>query len=213
MTPCVSVATDVAGEGGDPYGPRMFGLFGAKDARPSITRRRLLRLGLGTGVVVAGGLGTVGWGLLKNDPPAAGLAVLSDREARVIVAVADAYFPVGTPFGVAANDIDILGPLDVWFGRQYPAERRGLRALLRGLDRWPRLAGYGDDFTALDLATRVDVLKAFDESSITERRLLGTLLRTVILMPVFEDERLLAAIGFRHGCVLPVTTSEDAGIG
>ena len=187
-------------------------MFGINDVRPLLTRRRLLVAGLGAGVVVSG-LGTVGWGLLGNRPAADGLRTLSESEAVVAEAVADAYFPVGNPFGVAARDIDVRGPIDVYVTALYATERRGIRALLRGIESWPRVSGQGGAFSTLDVAGRVAVLQGFEASTITERRLVGTLLRTICLMPVFEDERLLAAIGFRHGCALPDTTADDVGIG
>ena len=187
-------------------------MFGIHDVRPLLTRRRLLVAGLGAGVVVSG-FGTVGWGVLGHRDPAHGLPTLADSEAVVVEAVADAYFPVGNPFGVAARDIDVRGPVDAYVTLLYATERRGMRALLRGLERWPQLSGHGGAFSTLDVASRVAVLQAFDASTITERRLLGTVLRTICLMPLFEDEGLLAAIGFRHGCALPVTADDDVGIG
>ena len=188
-------------------------MFGISDVSPLLTRRRLLVVGLGAGVV-ATGLGTVGWGLLGNRAAGNGLKTLAESEAVVVVeAVADAYFPVGNPFGVAANDIDVRGPIDVDVTALYVTERRGVRALLRGLESWPRLSGQGGAFSTLDVAGRVAVLQGFEASSITERRLVGTLLRTICLMPVFEDDRLLSAIGFRHGCTLPDTTADDVGLG
>jgi hypothetical protein len=95
----------------------------------------------------------------------------------------------------------------------YPREKRGLRVLLRGLERWPQLALTGGPFSTLGLTDRQAVLVAFDESSIPERRLLGTVLRTVSCMALFEDARLLRGIGHQHGCGLPIYDDSDAGIG
>ena len=185
------------------------------DVRALLTRRRLLKLGLGAGVVVVVGAvgGGLGWDVLKAEGAGPGLKVLSDRERRVVEAVADAYFPPGNDLGVAAADLDHVPVVDAYVAGLYAREQRGMRALLRGLDRWPQLSFGGGAFSSLPLSGRVDVLNAFDASSITERRLLGTLIRTVCCMGVFEAPTMLAAIGHRHGCGLPIYVDADSGIG
>lgn len=183
------------------------------DVRATLSRRRLLRLGLGAGVVVAGAAGLGAWGLLRHHPPAAGLKVLSDSEASVAVAVADAYFPPGNPFGRAAVDLDVVGVLDAYLFELFPRERRGIRTLLRGLEVWPRLTLQAGPFSTATLAERQAILRAFDDSGIAERRLLGALLRQLCCMAMFEDDRLLAGIGHRQGCGLPIYEDVDAGIG
>ncbi len=180
-------------------------------ARPRVLlgRRRLLKLGLGTGLVVAGVAGAAAWGLLRARAPAAGRRVLADDEIAVVVAVAEAYFPPGHPFGVAAHDVDVAGVVDEYVALLLPRERRGLRALLRGFDAWPVVsATAASSFAGLDVARRVEVLAAFDASTVLERRLIGTLLRQLVGMAMLEDERLLAALGHRHGCGLPVWPAE-----
>lgn len=180
------------------------------DVRAVITRRRLLAVGLGAGVVVAGGSA---WGLLRSLPAAPSLSVLSVDEAAVVAAVADAYFPVGNALGRAATDTAAVAVADAYIAGLYPRERRGMRALLRGLDAWPGVSFQGGAFHTLGLAERQAVLQAFDDSSVAERRLLGAVLRTVCLMGYFEDEGALAAVGHRHGCGLPIYDDIDAGIG
>ncbi len=131
--------------------------------------------------------------------------VLSEQEERVVVAIADAYFPRGNPFGVAAADVDVAGVVDGYVAGLLPRERRGIVALLRGLDAWPVLSASATSrFADLDRDGRVQVLRAFDSSSVLERRLVGTLLRQLVGMALLEDERLLAAVGHRQGCGLPV---------
>jgi hypothetical protein len=189
------------------YGQRVF------DVRATFSRRRLLRLGLGAGVVVAGAIGLGAWGLLRHQPARPGLKVLSEGEAAVVVAVADAYFPPGNPFGRAAVDLDVAGVLDAYLFELFPRERRGIRTLLRGLEAWPRLTLMAGPFSTASLPERQAVLQAFDDSAIAERRMLGALLRQLCCMAMFEDARLLAGIGHRQGCGLPIYDELDAGIG
>lgn len=182
------------------------------DVRAAFSRRRLLIAGLGAGLVGVP-LGAAGWGLLRARAPAPGLRTLSEDEARVVEAVAETYFPAGNPFGVGAVDVDVRGPVDAWISDMYPRERRGLRALLRGLERWPQLSGGGGTFTSLTIAQRVTVLHAFDESTIAERRTLAALLRQVCLLPMLEHDVVLKALGHRYGCALPELVADDMGIG
>jgi hypothetical protein len=183
------------------------------DARVALTRRRLLRLSLGAGVVVGGAAALGAWGLLRQQPAQAGLKVLSTTEAAVALAVADAYFPPGNPFGRAAVDVDTAGVLDAYVAELFPRERRGIRALLRGLEVWPQLSLQSGPFSTASLTERHAVLRAFDASDIVERRLVGTLLRQLCTMALFDDPRFLAGIGHRQGCGLPMYEDADAGIG
>jgi choline dehydrogenase-like flavoprotein len=179
------------------------------EPRALLSRRRLLKLGLGAGLAVAGGVGAAAWGLLRQRPAAAGRFVLSDDEIAVVNAVAEAYFPRENPFGVSAFDVDVAGVVDRYVFGLLSRERRGIRALLRGLDAWPVVSATSTStFSQLDVEGRIAVLRAFDASSILERRLLGTLYRQLVGMAMLEDERLLRAIGHRHGCGLPIWSDE-----
>jgi len=181
----------------------------AAEPRALLSRRGLLKLGLGVGVVVAGAAGAAAWGLLRHRPAAPGRTVLSGDEVAVVAALAEAYFPRGNPFGVSAFDVDVAAVVDGYIAGLLPRERRGLRALLRGLDAWPVVSATSTSrFSDLDVAGRVAVLRAFDDSSVPERRLLGTLFRQLVGMAMLEDDRLLAAVGHRHGCGLPVWPAE-----
>jgi choline dehydrogenase-like flavoprotein len=185
----------------------------AAEPRALLTRRHLLKLGLGAGVVVAAGVGAAAWGLLRHKPAAPGRSVLSNDEVAVVVAVAEAYFPRGNGFGVSAFDVDVGAVVDGYVAGLLSRERRGIRALLRGLEAWPVMSGASTStFASLDVAARIEVLRAFDTSSILERRLLGTLFRQLVGMAMLEDDRLLKAMGHRHGCGLPVWPDEPPSL-
>ena len=170
-----------------------------------LSRRGLMKLGAGVvaAVVVASALGVRS--LLKDRPAGTGRAVFDDDEAKTLLAVADAYFPVGNVFKISAHDVDVVGSVDAYASRLLPRERRLLRVLFRAVELWPRLSLTSTKrFSDLDTAQRQQVLQAFEGSSLSERRLLGTLLRSLVGMPMFDDPRLLAAVGHRHGCGLPI---------
>ncbi len=170
-----------------------------------LSRRGILKLGGGVvaAVVVAAALGLRT--LFADRPPSSQRAVFDDDEARTLVSIADAYFPVGNVFRISAHDVDIVGAIDEYASRLLPRERRMLRVLLRAVEQWPRLSLTSTArFSDLDTAQRQRVLQAFERSTLSERRLLGTLLRSLIGMPMFSDPRLLAAVGHRHGCGLPI---------
>lgn len=143
---------------------------------------------------------------LWADRPATGSRkVFDDDEARTIAAIADAYFPAGNVFKISASDVDVVGSVDTYAARLLPRERKLLRVLMRAVEQWPRLSlSSTSRFSELDTAGRQRVLQAFERSSVSERRLLATLLRSLIGMPMFDDPRLLAAVGHRHGCGLPI---------
>ena len=99
----------------------------------------------------------------------------------------------------------IVGGVDAYAARLLPRERQLLRVLMRAIEQWPRLSlSSTARFSTLDVTARQQVLRAFEDSSLTERRLLGTLLRGLVGMPLFDDPRFLAAIGHKHGCGLQI---------
>lgn len=170
-----------------------------------LTRRGIFKLGAGFVAVaaVASALGVRA--LLKDRPPGNARVVFDDDEAAVLVALADAWFPGDNSIGVAAAVVDVVGGVDAYAARLLPRERKLMRVLLRAVDQWPRLSlSSTTSFADLSLADRQAVLRAFETSTLVERRLLGSLLRSIVGMPLFEDPRFLAAIAHRHGCGLVV---------
>lgn len=173
--------------------------------RSVLSRRGLLKLGAGVvgAAVVGAALGARS--LWRDRPAAGGRRVFDDDEAAVLVALADAWFPDGNAIGVAAREVDVVAGVDGWAARLLPRERKLMRVLLRAVDQWPRLSmTSSSSFASLDLAGRQQVLRAFENSKLPERRLLATVMRSMIGMPLFDDPRFLRAVGHRYGCGLPM---------
>lgn len=167
-----------------------------------LTRRALLRVGVGFGAVALVAGGGVRW-LVSDRPTAPGRAALSLREAGVVAALADAYFPPGNPLGVSAADIDLVSAVDAYLASLLAEDRRLFRALLTAVDQWPRASlSSTSSFTAWPRADRVAKLRELDTSARAEPRLVGGLFRAMVGMPFLEDPRALAAIGHEPGCAL-----------
>jgi hypothetical protein len=170
--------------------------------RHALTRRRLLKAGLGFGALALVAGGGARW-LVSDRPTSVGRKALSSREERVVAAIAEAHFPPGNPLGVSVLDVDVVSGADAYIAGLLPQENRLLRALLTAFDQWPRVTLQSTaTFSSLPLADRVSELRAFEDSPITERRLIAALFRALIGMPFFEDPRALASIGFAPGCSL-----------
>ncbi len=170
--------------------------------RQRLTRRTLLKAGIGFGVVAVAAGGGARW-LVSDRPSAPGRVALSAREAGVVQALAEAHFPPGNVLGVSAADVDVVDGADRYVASLLPEDRRLLRALLTAFDQWPRVSlSSTSTFSALPVDERVRELAAFEGSPRLERRLIASLLRTLVGMPFFEDERALAAVGHTEGCVL-----------
>lgn len=170
-----------------------------------LSRRGILKLGGGVvaACVVAGALGVRA--LLAERPHGAKLQVFDDDEAAVLFALAETWFPKDNGLGVSAYDIDVVGSVDAYAARLLPRERQLMRVLMRAVEQWPRLSLQSTArFSALAVDDRQQVMSHFEESAIGERRLLATLLRSLIGMPMFDDPRTLRAIAHRHGCGLPI---------
>ena len=170
-----------------------------------LSRRGLFKLGAGVcaAVVVASAFSLRS--LLADRPAGSTRSVFDDDESLTILAIADAYFPAGNVLKFSASSVDVVGGVDAYASRLLPRERKLLRVLLRAVDQWPRLSFTSTArFRDLDLDRRKLVLQAFEDSPLATRRLLATVLRSLIAMPLFDDPRLLSALGHRHGCGLPI---------
>lgn len=174
---------------------------GLAELRARLTRRRLLGLGVGVGALALAG--SAGW-LLSVPRPGAGRVALSDHEAELLVRLAEVWFPPGNPLGVAAGDVDIGGELDRLLAFLAPREQRAVHAILRVLDQLPR-AGLRSTtrFSALPLEERRAILVSWETSQGPKRQLAG-LLRVLVGLSYFEDERVRRAIGHSFGCPLPL---------
>lgn len=157
---------------------------------------------MGFGVVAIAAGGGARW-LVSDRPTASGRAALSAREAGVVYALGEVYFPEGNPLGVSVKDVDVVAGADAFVAGMLDRERRLLRALLTAFDHWPRASFASTSaFSALALGERTTVMRAFEDSDVAERRLVAALLRSLVGIPFFEDARALASIGFEPGCVL-----------
>jgi hypothetical protein len=168
-----------------------------------LTRRRLFKVGVGFGAVALAAGGGAAW-LVSDRPVEPGRRALSVREAEVVYAIGMAHFPPGNPLGLTLRDVDVVGGADAFIAGMLDRERRLVRALLTAFDQWPRLSlASSSSFSNMrDNAERIEIFRAFEESEVAERRLVGALLRTLVGIPFFEDPRALAAIGFEPGCAL-----------
>ena len=172
--------------------------------RQLLTRRGVMRLGLGVGgalLVLGSGAGFV----FRAKPAAQGRVLLSVDEGATVAALADAYFPEGNEVGVAANHLDIAGSVDAYMARLLPREQRLLRALFTLIEQWPRTQ-LASGFSALSLDDRIAMLTTWETSALEQRQALASVLRTIVAVSYFDEPRVLAAIGHRHGC-LPVLPS------
>src|SRR5688572_17935356 len=99
--------------------------------RSVLTRRGLLKLGGGVVVASLFGIALGARSILRDRPSAGGRKVFDDEEARVLSALAGAWFPAGNILGVAADDVDVVSSCDAYAARLLPRERTLLRVLLR----------------------------------------------------------------------------------
>lgn len=85
--------------------------MGALDGFAVLSRRRLLKVGLGAGgLVAASGLGL--WGLRGAAPAVEGLRVLTAHEYRTLAKLAEAVLPDGEVFAEGASIVDLARAFD-----------------------------------------------------------------------------------------------------
>jgi len=179
------------------------------DARPpSSTRRRFVVGALAVTGLGLSGLGAVAFGLLRRSAPRAGLRMLSESDARAVEAMAAAWFPArdGLPdastIGIAAHVDGYLAGLPEQLGR-------ATVALVRAIE-WASVGGSWrlSRFTSLDSDTRLELLDAWEGSSLYARRMGFLPLKLAIGMAYFDDAGVRSAIGF-SACPAPSSAVEE----
>ena len=167
-----------------------------------ITRRQLLGLGLGVGGTAFLLSGFAGYRLFfHREERLEGFSLLSKPEVEFVRALSDAHFPQQNELGVPASDVPIAEGVDGWMMGMGSQEQMIVRTLLAVVDRWPQITlSSGQRFSALPFPDRVQMLKNWEEKGNDATRGLAELLRTVVSLHYFEDQRVLAAMGLRLGC-------------
>ena len=173
----------------------------AADLQSRLSRRKLLKLGVGVGGVLALSATGLGYAVLRLPKTSPGRAVLSDDEVAFVDALAETCFPPGNVLGLSGKEAQVGPQIDAMVHRLFAREQRVVRALFALIDRWPQLSLQSTSrFSQLPLRERVAVMHAWEASAREERRGLASLLRLLVAMPYFEHPDVLKAAGHRFGC-------------
>lgn len=166
------------------------------------TRRDFLKLaGFGS---VAAALGASayrvkGW---FGQKPAPEYEVLSKKEVEIVEAMADAMFP-GEPYEdhlPNGKDSPILDHLD-WYLDSVDEKSSGLfRMLIHLINDFPLLSGQSQ-FKDQSRAERIEILRAWDKSSIMYRRKGFKAIKLALSAGYFQSEEVLDAAGIEYPCV------------
>lgn len=176
-------------------------MSGLASVSERLTRRNLLKLGLGVGGALSLSVTGIGYWIFRLPQTATGRTVLSEEEVAFVDALADTCFPPGNALGPSGSEAKVGTEIDAMVGRLFAREQRVVRALFALIDRWPLLSMQSSQrFTALPIDERVAVMHAWEASSREERRGLASLLRVLVALPYFENPDVLAAAGHRFGC-------------
>ncbi len=159
-----------------------------------ITRRQVLAA---TAAVTALGSG----GVLAHLPaPAPGRKLFSASEVEIVAALAEAFFPLGNPIGVAGGAVDVAGELDRLLVDDLDhVVAPVFRHLLRGIE-YGSVATHGARFTALEPLAREEVLADWAEPGNVPRRMAYEVLKTCVGWAYFNAPQVRAALGWEAEC-------------
>lgn len=142
-----------------------------------------------------------------NQPAAPGYEVLSDSEAEIARAIADAMFPGeesnpdGMPNGVEAGVVDHL---DEYLATIDAKASRLLRLLLHAIDDVAILSDMQfRRFRFRPRSERADILRVWDQSTIVFRRKAFRGLKMVLAGGYCDHPQVLGAAGIQFGCGAP----------
>lgn len=138
---------------------------------------------------------------MQEDAITANLKVLTKREARVVVAIAETMFPDNADRRVSIEDARIVEYLDELFAEIEPRERAMMRSLLMLVEvqslvfnyRRPRL------FTRASAEDRARNLAGWDKSNLYYRRLVFQAIRSLMLWAYVDNPDVEQSIGVERG--------------
>jgi hypothetical protein len=168
-----------------------------------MNRRKFLKLaGLGTATVAVGSAGlrlTYWW----DQVPSKNLQLLSEEEAAITAAIADALFPgdVGTPPMPNGVEVGVVEKFDGYLASLDETSANGLRLIIHAIDDMAIFAGIGlTRFHKRVRAERIEVLEAWDTSSLMVRRSGFRALKYALSNQYCNHPDVLEASGIHYSC-------------
>lgn len=126
---------------------------------------------------------------------------LSQREATIAKAIADAMFPgdhLGMPNG---TEVGVVATLDRYLAAINPHTANLLRLLLHAIDEMAVPAGFGmTRFHRRSRQERIELLNAWDTSRINARREAFGGLKMILSMGYCESPEVIQAAGLDYQC-------------
>ncbi|MHB1844634.1 MAG: gluconate 2-dehydrogenase subunit 3 family protein [Deltaproteobacteria bacterium] len=165
------------------------------------SRRQLLRGTLWTSATMASG-GLLYRACFGSGAPGRGLLALTKGEYLTASAAAEAYFP-SPEYVVSAEEARVGDFLDRYIHDMPRAKARLFKLLLRSLEYSPALTIQSlTRFSRLSLADRRRVLASWEQSRLFTQRTAHRALLFACASGYFEDEAVLAQMGWGVGCIV-----------
>ncbi|MCC7383479.1 MAG: hypothetical protein IT384_16695 [Deltaproteobacteria bacterium] len=164
--------------------------------RFALSRRRLLKLALGGGLVLAGA-GAAVRSLLGPTPVAAGLRSLTPREHRTLAALARTHLPRGGAFEAGAEDFDLATAFDGFLENEAPENVRDLKRALLLVELGPLLFDHRwVTFSRLEDRERLTHWQAWIASDRLLRRQVSLAFRKFMALVFFDRPEVWPHIGY-----------------
>ena len=169
---------------------------GATDAFGFLSRRRLLKLGVGAAAVLAGG----GAGLLAlrgEAPPVEGLRALDAQQFRTLTHLARAHLPPGGVIPDGADEAGLARAFDGWLADEPAENLSDLRTALGLVELGPPLFDLRmTTFSNLPPEAQAEHWQGWLTSDLALRRQVGIAFRKFFSLVYFDRPSVWAHIGY-----------------
>jgi len=137
------------------------------------------------------------WGYPKRSER---FRVIAGRDAAFLDAAAEVFFPAGENLPLSGLEADLPGYADEYLAHLPTAKRRLILALFmlfeQGTLLWPaRGVGAFRRFSAMPIEQRIRVIRGWEESRLSLRRMAFSALKAVLILGYLGRAESLAALG------------------
>lgn len=149
-----------------------------------------------------------------DESPTGPYKVLTEREARIVEALAETFFPPEAPDQPTVQEVDVVGYVDDLLAAQRPRDRVLMRAMFALFEVHPMVTpgALPRRFSRAPVEVRAQRLRAWERSSFYPSRMAFLALRGVMLWAYVDSPATRERLGIEPGTAITTRRQQQAAL-